>query len=87
MNVSDLETIAGVCSDSEKARLRVPIIVSTDTSAESGAWKVDGETEASVMSKILGKRLYRKDMLRFYNPDLSDIRRKFPTAVVLAFIP
>lgn len=86
MDLSELAAIADVCTDTEKIRLRIPIIVSTDTSAEGGAWKVDGETETSVMSKILGKRPYRTDMLRFYNPNLADLRRKYPTVVVLAFI-
>ncbi|MEA4977513.1 MAG: DUF61 family protein [Methanomassiliicoccaceae archaeon] len=87
MDPLELKGIADICTDAEKVRLRIPIIVSTDTSAEGGAWKVDGETETSVMSKILGKRPYRTDMLRFYNPNLADLRRKYPTAVVLAFIP
>lgn len=87
MDPLELKGIADICTDAEKVRLRIPIIVSTDTSTEGGAWKVDGETETSVMSKILGKRPYRTDMLRFYNPNLADLRRKYPTAVVLAFIP
>lgn len=87
MDPSEIQAIARFCTDAEKIRLRMPIIVSTDTSAEGGAWKVDGETETSVVSKILGKRPYRKDMLRFYNPNLADLRRKFPTTVVLAFVP
>jgi uncharacterized protein (UPF0216 family) len=87
MDLSEIEAIARVCTEVEKIRLRIPMIVSTDTSVEGGAWKVDGETETSVMSKILGKRPYRKDMLRFYNPNLAELRRKFPTTVVLAFVP
>lgn len=87
MEPSEVEILTGICDDVEKTRLRLPIIVSTDISGDHGAWKVDGVIETSVMSKILGKRPYKEDILRFYNPHLAELRQKFPTIVVLAFIP
>lgn len=87
MESSEIEELAEICSNVEKIRLRLPIIVSTDTSGDRGAWKVEGITETSVMSKILDKRPYKEDILCFYNPHLADLRRKFPTIAVLAFIP
>lgn len=87
MESSEIESLAEICTDTEKIRLRLPIIISTDTSGDRGAWKVDGIIETSVMSKILSKKSYKEDILRFYNPHLAELRRKFPTIVVLAFIP
>ncbi len=87
MESSEIEILADLCTDVEKIRLRLPIIVSTDISGERGAWKVDGIIETSVMSKILGKSPFKDDVLRFYNPHLAELREKFPTIVVLAFIP
>ena len=84
---SEIEALNEICSDAERIRLRLPIIVSTDISGDQGAWKVDGVIETSVMSKILHKRPHKEDVLRFYNPHLSELRHKFPTIVVLAFIP
>jgi len=83
----DLELLAGKCTEIEKMRLRVPILVSTDTSCEGGAWKVEGRTEAAVVSKILNKRLFREDFLRLYNPDLKDLRNLLPSLVVVLFLP
>ncbi|HKM14051.1 MAG TPA: DUF61 family protein [Candidatus Methanomethylophilaceae archaeon] len=87
MESSEIDVLADLCSNVEKIRLRLPIIVTTDISGDHGAWKVDGTVETSVMSKILGKSPFKDDILRFYNPHLADLRRKFPTIVVLAFIP
>ncbi len=85
MDVSEVESLAEICDETEKMRLRLPIIVSTDPGA--GGWKVDGVTETSVMSKILGIKPFREDVLRFYNPHLAELRRKYPTTVAIAFIP
>lgn len=87
INVSEMEEIASFCTEQEKFGLRLPIVVSTDLSGDYGAWKIQGETETSVFSKIMGRKAFRKDILRFYHPDLADLRRRFPTAVAVAFVP
>ena len=58
-----------VCDDSERLRLRLPIYVSTDTSSDSGAWKVEGRTEAAVVARLLGKRMHRDDLVQLHYPD------------------
>jgi uncharacterized protein (UPF0216 family) len=84
---NDLEFLAGKCTEIEKMRLRVPILVSTDTSYEGGAWKVEGKTEAAVVSKLLNKRLYKDDFLRLYHPDLKELRKMLPSLIVVVFLP
>jgi len=83
----EMEFLAGKCTEIEKMRLRVPIFVSTDTSYEGGAWKVEGRTEAAVVSKLLNKRLYKDDFLRLYYPDLKDIRKMLPSLIAVLFLP
>ncbi len=83
MNREEVESLAGLCTEMEKIRLRLPIIISTD----KDSWKVEGTVEASVVSKMLNKKSYRADFLRFYNPHLAELRRKYPTTVTIAFIP
>jgi len=83
----DLEFLAGKCTEIEKMRLRVPIFVSTDISYEGGAWKIEGRTEAAVVSKVLNKRLYKDDFLRIYYPDLKDLRKMLPSLIVIVFLP
>jgi uncharacterized protein (UPF0216 family) len=84
---NDIVALAEKCTEIEKMRLRIPIFVSTDTSSESGSWKVEGKTEATVVARVLNKRLYKDDFLRLYHPDLKDLRRMFPTLVVTLFLP
>lgn len=83
----ELEVLAKHCTDGELLRLRVPVFISTDTSSDAGAWKVDGIVEASVISKLLGKRTYREGYLRLYYPDLADLRKILPELAVVLFLP
>ena len=76
-----------ICSDEEKLRLRIPIYVSTDTSGEISAWKVEGKTEASVVSRLLGKPIFRDDRVRLYNPDLMKLKKIIPDAYLVVFVP
>lgn len=82
-----LQKIWDVCDDSERLRLRLPIYVSTDSSSDIGAWKVEGKVESSVVSKLLGKVKFREDMVRLYHPDLKDLRKLIPDAIMMVFIP
>ena len=83
MDRGEVEALAELCTELEKLRLRLPIIISTD----KGSWKVEGSVETSVMSRILGKKPHREDFLRFYHPHFAELRKKYPTTVTIAFIP
>ncbi|MBR4505107.1 MAG: DUF61 family protein [Candidatus Methanomethylophilaceae archaeon] len=76
-----------ICDDSQRLRLRIPIYVSTDTSGEVSAWKVEGSAEAAVVAKLLGKPTFRDDRVRLYNPDLKDLKKLIPDAYMVVFTP
>ena len=76
-----------VCDESEKIRLRLPIFVSTDISAETGAWKVEGNPEAAVVARILDKKMMKDGYLRLYHPDLKDLKAHIPDAIMMVFTP
>jgi len=82
----EIEILSETCTEIEKMRLRLPIFVSTDISSD-GAWKVDGITETVVVSKLLGKKSLRDDMLRIYHADLKELRKKIPNAVIVLYLP
>ena len=86
MEREEIDLLNGICTEIEKMRLKLPIFVSTDTSSEN-AWKVDGITETSVISKILERKPFRDDMMRFYHPDLKRLRNMFPNAVTVLYLP
>ncbi len=76
-----------LCDEGEKIRLKLPIFVSTDTSYETGAWKIEGKDEAAVVSRILGKTLIKEGYLRLYHPDLKELRQKIPDSIMIVFRP
>ncbi|MDO5853518.1 MAG: DUF61 family protein [Thermoplasmata archaeon] len=82
-----VETLWAACDDSERLRLRVPIYVSTDTSGEFSAWKVEGKAEAAAVARLLGKKIHREGYLRLYNPDLKDLKRAIPDLYLVVFVP
>jgi len=82
-----MEFLWGICEEPEKIRLRLPIFVSTDISAETGAWKVEGTPEAAVVARILGKKMFKDGFLRLYHPDLKDLKAKIPDAIMIVFTP
>ena len=84
---SQLRMLWDVCDDSQRIALRLPIYVSTDTSGEVSAWKVEGRVEAPAVAAILGKKLHRDGYLRLYYPDLRDLRAKIPDCVMIVFTP
>ena len=82
-----IEFLWGVCDESEKIRLRLPIYVSTDISSEIGAWKVEGNPEATVVARILDKTMFKSGYIRLYHPDLKDLKSKIPDAIMMVFTP
>lgn len=82
-----IDKIWNECTDQERIRLRLPIFVSTDTSSETGAWKVEGAIEAPFVSRLLKKPLYRNDLVRLYHPDLKRLRAEIPDAIMIIFTP
>ena len=85
--MDQIEFLWNVCDDSERIRLRLPIYVSTDISSDTGAWKVEGRTEAAVVSKVIGRKMYRDDMVRLYYPDLKELKSRIGDALMMVFTP
>lgn len=82
-----LDYLWEICDEGEKIRLRLPIYISTDTSSDIGAWKVEGNPDAAVVARILDKKMFKEGYLRLYHPDLKDVKRKIPDAIMMVFTP
>ena len=83
----EIELLAGMCTEMEKMRLRIPIIIGTDISCEAGAWKVEGTTEVAVVSRLLNKNPHGNGFLRLYHPDLRALRAMLPSLIAVVFTP
>ena len=84
---SEILLLEGVCSERERMSLRLPILITTDTSAAQGAWKAEGKAEVSVVSKLISKNPVRDDLILFYHPHLRELQKKLPNAVTVLFVP
>ncbi len=71
----------------DKGKLRLPILIQTDTQSDTGAWKVMGKVEAKVIAKVLERDLDTEDMVRFYHPHLHELRKKLPTTTTIMYMP
>jgi len=83
----ELEYLSSLMDPMERSKLRLPILIMTDTGSESGAWKVMGRIEAKVIAKVLGRDLDTEDMVRFYYPHLHELRKKLPTTTSVMYMP
>ena len=84
---SEIDLLMNICDEMEKIRLRLPITMVTDTSGEMSIWRIDGRTEAAVISRILGKPLLKEDSVRIYYPDYQTLREKLPTSISTLYLP
>jgi len=87
MDKAEMELISSLLDPLDRVRLRLPILISTDTQGETGAWKVSGKVEAKLVGKLLNKEPDSEEEIRFYFPHLSELRRKLPTTTVVMYMP
>jgi uncharacterized protein (UPF0216 family) len=84
----ELDLLASMLDPGERGRLKLPIIIMTDTSYEQGgAWKVMGKLEVKVVSKIVGRDPEFPDQMRLYHPHMVKLRSELPTATTTMFSP
>ncbi len=76
----ELEFLSGFLDDDESSRLKLPILIMTDTSYGDGYWKIIGKLEVKVVSCIIGREPEKEDEMRVFYPYLKEIRDKLPTA-------
>lgn len=81
----ELLTISELLEPEERGRLKLPILIMTDTSYGDGYWKVMGTLEVKVLSQIIGREPEREDEMRVFYPYLKEIRDKLPTATNTVF--
>jgi uncharacterized protein (UPF0216 family) len=84
----ELEYLASLLDDWEWTKLKLPIIIMTDTSYEAGgAWKIMGKTEVKVVSKIVEREPEFEDSMRLFHPHMVKLRTALPTATTTLFSP
>lgn len=85
---AELDLLAGMLDETEWGKLKLPIIVMTDTSSDSGgSWKVMGRVEVKVVSALVGREPESSDQMRLFNPHVGKLRSVLPTATTTLFSP
>lgn len=81
----ELEFLSELVDEDDQGRLKLPILIMTDTSYGDGYWKVIGTLEVRVLSQLINRTPEKDDEMRVFYPYLKDIRDKLPTATNTVF--
>jgi hypothetical protein len=69
------------------SRLKIPILLMTDTNYEKGCWKVIGKLETKVISRIIGREAEKEDEILIFYPQMQELRRLLPTTTNSMYMP
>lgn len=84
----ELEALQRLLKVLGQGDLKLPILLIADPSQEHSAWRVEGETECAVVSRLLDKQEGEsKDKMYLYAPHMAVVRKKLPTTTVCMFLP
>lgn len=68
--------------------IKLPIVLFADASMPYPTWKVEGEDECELLSKLLGRaRVPGSGPMYLYPVHLAELRRKLPTTTTCVFVP
>lgn len=85
---NELEYLASIVDPWDQGRLKLPIIIMTDTADEGGStWKIMGRVEVAVVSQIVGREPEFPDQMRLFHPHMVKLRSVLPTATTTMFAP
>jgi uncharacterized protein (UPF0216 family) len=84
---AELDVIGSLIDPWEIDRVKVPLLLVTDTSYEQGQWKVIGKIETKIVSKLIGREPEKADEILVFYPHLRELREKLPTALVIMYMP
>jgi uncharacterized protein (UPF0216 family) len=87
MNKEEIKAIAALLDPWELGRLKLPIVLMSDTGFEQSVWKTNGTVETKVVSKIIGREPEKEDMVLVYYPHLVQLRGRLPTTVTVMYAP
>ena len=87
LNREELKLISANLDPWDWSRLKIPILLMTDTTYEAGCWKVMGRLEVRLVSRLINREPEREDELRIFYPHLLEIRKLLPTTTNSMYMP
>jgi uncharacterized protein len=83
----ELRKIASCADPWDLNRIKIPILLMTDTSYGDGYWKVIGRAETRLISRLINREPEKPDEIIIFYPQLNDLRRLLPTATNAMYMP
>jgi uncharacterized protein len=83
----ELNKIASLADPWDLDRIKIPILLMTDTSRGDGYWKVIGKAETKVVSRLINREPEKEDEILIFYPQLNDLRRLLPTTTNAMYMP
>ena len=85
---TELELMKGLLDDCGLSDVKLPIVLIADAGQSQSTWRVEGKSECSLVSAVLGgKGRARSEKLFLYGPHVVELRRRLPTATTCIFVP
>lgn len=83
----ELDLLAKQLDSWDHPKLKIPILLMTDTNYEDGRWKVIGRTEVKVVSKLIQREPEKEDEMLIFYPQLQYLRKTLPTTTNVMYMP
>jgi uncharacterized protein (UPF0216 family) len=83
----ELRQLAACADPWDLDRIKIPILLMTDTSYGNGYWKVIGKAETRLISRLINREPEKEDEILIFYPQLNDLRRRFPTTTNAMYMP
>ena len=87
VSMDELEKIASCADPWDLGRIKIPILLMTDTSYGTGYWKVIGKAETRLISRLILREPEKEDEIVIFYPQLNDLRRLLPTSTNAMYKP
>jgi uncharacterized protein len=81
----ELQLLSSLIEEEDWPRLKLPLLIFTDTLYGDGYWKIMGKVEVKVISKLIGREPEKEDEMRLFYPYFKDVRDKLPTTTNAVF--
>jgi Uncharacterized protein conserved in archaea len=83
----ELKKLAACADPWDLDRIKIPVLLMTDTSYGNGYWKVIGKAETRLVSRLINREPEKEDIIIIFYPQLNDLRRRFPTTTNAMYMP
>ena len=83
----ELKRLASFADPWDLGRIKIPLLLMTDTSYGTGYWKIIGRAETTLISRLINREPEKVDEILIFYPQLNDLRRQFPTTTNAMYMP